>query len=76
MKLSELVAGLKPDEYFVATNVVFIYQKQVGGVDILKQVLQVDNDLRIISQPPAGCCKVVNLYWDPDEGKVAVEFEK
>ena len=75
MKLSELLAKLGPNEYFLSANLVCIYQKKENGSDTLKQVLQVEDDVSVISRPPSRNKKVTNIYWDPNEGKIAVEYE-
>ncbi len=74
MKLSEILSTLGSDEYFQATVYVFIYQMKNGN-SILKQVQRVEDDMRIISRPPVGNNKVTNIYWDPAEGKIAVEYD-
>lgn len=75
MKLSELLAKLGPDEYFLSASLVFIYQKKENGQDVLKQVLRVEDDVRVISRPPSGNYKITNIYWDTAAGKIAVEYD-
>ena len=29
----------------------------------------------LVSKPPSGKCKVINIYVDPDTGKTIVEYE-
>ena len=29
----------------------------------------------IVSNPPSGCCRITNVYWDPEVEKVVVEHD-
>lgn len=29
----------------------------------------------LVSEPPSGKCKVINIYWDPDTQKAVFEYD-
>lgn len=32
-------------------------------------------DVLVVSQPPPGKCKIVNVFWDPDTKRAVFEYE-
>ena len=73
-KFSELIKQLKPIEYAVASSQTLVYEKKEIGADKLISSPRVEDDVSVLSIPPAGSSKVANIYLDSAAGEVVVQI--
>ena len=75
LKIRKLIV----DRTFTESTMRCLTNRESSGCTVLDDgrelVLPPGSNATVRSIPPSGKCRILNVYWDPDEEKAVFEFE-
>lgn len=78
MHISEILKNLKPGDSLIVTHNVYIKESNgniVQNIITDEGYVEINQIYTISSEPPAGNCRITNIYWDPVAKKAVFEYD-